>query len=91
MHLTIILQISALGLQIKKATNSCIEYMHNHLPNSLDMEQTTCAEITDIIQNNKSTLSIGFHNISTQLTNTSMERIALLMAEFFNSTIRSYI
>ena len=75
----------------KKATNSYIDYMPNHLPNSLDMEQITCAEITNTIKKIKIKLSTGFYNISTQLTNNYIDSIALLMAEIFNSTIRSNI
>ena len=63
--------------------------MQNHLPNNLLKEETTCGDITNIIQNIKSKSSTGFSNISTELANNSMESIGLPMAEIFNSTIRS--
>ena len=65
--------------------------MQNQLPNSIAMEETTCAEINNIIQNIKSKSSTGFDNISTQLMKNSMESIALPMAEMFNYMIRSSI
>ena len=65
--------------------------MQNQLPSSLVMEETTCAEIINIIQNSKSKPGTGFDNISTKLMKKSMESIALPMAEMFNSMIRSGI
>ena len=53
------------------------------------MEETTCAEIINIIQNIKSKSSTGFHNITMHLNST--ERIALPMVEIVNSMIRSGI
>ena len=61
--------------------------MQNQLPNSLVMEETTCAEIINIILNMKSQSS----NISTQLVKYSVESIALPLAEILNSIIRSGI
>ena len=46
-----------------KTTNNYTDYMQNQLPNSLAMEETTCAEIINIIQNIKSKPSTGFDNI----------------------------
>ena len=51
------------------------------------MEETTCAEIINIIQNIKSKPNTGFDNISTQFIKNSMETIA----EIINSMIRSGI
>ena len=47
-----------------KTTNNYTDYMQNQLPSSLVMEETTCAEIINIIQNIKSKPSTGFDNIS---------------------------
>ena len=74
-----------------KTTNNYIDYMQNQLPSSLVMEETTCAEIINIIQNIKLKSSTGFDNISTKLMKYSMESIALPMVEIFNSMIRSGI
>ena len=65
--------------------------MQNQLPSSLVMEETTCAEIINIIQNIKSKPSTGFDNISTKLMKSSVESIALPMAVYFYSMIRSGI
>jgi hypothetical protein len=50
-----------------KTTNSYTDYIQNQLPNSLVMEETTCAEIFNIRQNIKSKSSTEFDKISTQL------------------------
>ena len=72
-----------------KTTNNYTDYMQNKLPSSLVMEETTCAEIINIIQNIKSKPSTGFDNISTKLMKSSVESIALPMEDIFNSMIRS--
>ena len=74
-----------------KPTNNYTDYMQNQLPSSLVMEETTCAEIINIIQNIKSKPNTGFYNISTKLMKSSVESIVLPMAENFNSLIRSGI
>ena len=65
--------------------------MQNRLPNSRVMEESTCEEITNIIQNIKSKSSAGFDKIITHLMNNSMVSIALPMVEIFKSMIRSGI
>ena len=50
-----------------KTTNNYTDYMQNQLPSSLVMEETTCTEIINIIQNIKSKPSTGFDNIFTKL------------------------
>ena len=72
-----------------KTTNNYTDYMQYQLPSSLVMEETTCAEIINIIQNIKSKPSTGFDNISTKLMKSYVESIALTMADIFNYMIRS--
>ena len=61
--------------------------MRNQLPNSLVIDETTGAEIINIIQHIKSKSSAGFDNISTKLMKNSVESTALPMTEMFNSMV----
>ena len=73
-----------------KTTNNYTDYMQNQLPNSLVMEETTCAAIINIIQNIKSKPSTGFDNILTKLMKFCGNH-CLTYGEFFYSMMRSGI
>ena len=68
-----------------KTTNNYTDDMHNQLPSSLVMEETTCADIINIIQNIKSKPSTRLDSMSTKLMKKNhMESVILPMAEMFN-------